>query len=47
LGETWKGRSSDVAVEIGKAAFWSRLFGSLAKLMVGGVILAVGAVAAF
>lgn len=47
LGETWKGRSGEVAVEIGKAAFWARLFGSLAKLMVGGVILAVGAVAAF
>jgi uncharacterized protein YqgC (DUF456 family) len=47
LGETWKGRSGQVAVEIGKAAFWSRLFGSLAKLMIGGVILAVGAIAAF
>lgn len=47
LGETWKGKSSDVAVEMGKAAFWARLFGSLAKLLMGGIILAVGAVAAF
>lgn len=47
VGETWKGRPGDQALEIGKAAFWARLFGSLAKLMAGGVILAAGAIAAF
>jgi uncharacterized protein YqgC (DUF456 family) len=35
LGETWKGRSLEDSWQVGKAAFWGRLFGSLAKAVVG------------
>lgn len=46
-GEIWKGRHAGVAIEIGKAAFWGRLFGTLAKVMVGAVMIVVASVAAF
>jgi uncharacterized protein YqgC (DUF456 family) len=46
IGETWKGSDMPKSVEIGKAAFWGRLFGTAAKIMAGSIILAVAVVAA-
>ena len=46
VGELWKGRNLPGSWEIGKAAFWGRIFGTLAKAAVGGVMVAVASVAA-
>lgn len=34
LGESWKGRGLDASLQVGVAAFWGRLLGSLAKTLV-------------
>jgi len=41
MGESWKGTDMDSATRIGWAAFWGRLFGSLAKIMVACAMVAV------
>lgn len=41
LGERWKGRDWQASFEVGQAAFWGRLFGSLGKLLAGAVIVVV------
>jgi len=41
LGETWKGRSLDQSARVGAAAFWGRLLGTLAKTLIGAVMVAV------
>lgn len=45
LGEHWKGRTADEGFQVGQAAFWGRLWGTLGKLMCGAVMLAVTVVA--
>jgi len=45
IGEKWKGRQLGESWQIGKAAFWSRLFGAMGKLTIGSVIVAVVAAA--
>lgn len=35
LGEQWKGRDLDESLNIGHAAFWGRLIGTLGKILVG------------
>ena len=40
LGEQWKGRSLDESWQIGKAAFWGRIVGTLGKMVIGSVIVA-------
>ena len=45
LGEKWKGRELGASWEIGKAAFWGRLLGTLAKALLGAVMVAVVLVA--
>jgi len=45
LGELWKGRSLDRSLDVGKAAFWGRLLGTLAKTLIGSVMVAIAAVA--
>lgn len=47
LGEHWKGRSFEQGVEIGRAAFLGRLFGTVGKLAIGAVMIVVVAVDAF
>lgn len=47
LGEHWKGRSFDKGIEIGRAAFLGRLFGTVGKLAVGVVMIVVAAFDAF
>jgi uncharacterized protein YqgC (DUF456 family) len=44
LGESWKGRSLDQSLTVGKAAFWGRLFGTLAKTLIGTVMAVVALV---
>jgi uncharacterized protein YqgC (DUF456 family) len=39
LGEQWKGRDLDTSLNIGHAAFWGRLIGTLGKILVGCVML--------
>jgi hypothetical protein len=41
MGEIWKGRPLSDSWTIGKAAFWGRLFGTLAKTTIGAVMVAV------
>ena len=41
VGETWKGRDLDQSWRVGKSAFWGRLLGTLAKTMVGSVMVVV------
>jgi uncharacterized protein YqgC (DUF456 family) len=45
IGESWKGRTFDEGMEVGKAAFWGRLFGTLGKIFMGSVMVAVVVVA--
>ncbi|CAN5174370.1 hypothetical protein BH10PLA2_BH10PLA2_18330 [soil metagenome] len=47
LGEFTKGRSIDDSWKVGQAAFWGRLFGTLAKTMVGAVMVGVAIVVVF
>ncbi|MEO8494979.1 MAG: DUF456 domain-containing protein [Planctomycetota bacterium] len=39
LGEQWKGRDLETSLNIGHAAFWGRLIGTLGKILVGCVML--------
>jgi uncharacterized protein len=47
IGETWKGRTEDERIAAGRGAFVGKLWGTLGKLTVGAVIVAVVAVDAF
>ncbi len=40
-GEDWHGRELGDSLRVGYAAFWGRLLGSLAKTLVGGLMVAV------
>jgi len=41
IGETMRGQSMESSVEIGKAAFWGRLLGTLGKTLVGAIMAGV------
>ena len=41
IGEIWKGRRMNESWQVGKGAFWGRLLGTLAKVIVGSIMLAV------
>jgi uncharacterized protein YqgC (DUF456 family) len=41
LGETWAGRDADASWRVAKLAFWGRLAGTLGKITLGAVIIAV------
>ena len=45
LGEQWVGRTVDDSMQVGQAAFWARLAGTAAKMIIGCVMLAVVLVA--
>ena len=45
LGELWVGQNLDASWRIGQAAFWGRLAGTLGKMLVGVVMVAVVVVA--
>ncbi len=47
VGESWKGRSLAESWKVGEAAFWGRLFGTLGKLMIGAVMVALAVAAVF
>jgi len=47
LGEFWKGHGFDHSLRVGQAAFWGRLFGSLAKILTASVMLAVATAGVF
>ena len=41
LGEQWKGRNLDDSLTIGTAAFFGRIFGTLGKVLIGSMMVAV------
>lgn len=41
VGEAWKGRSFDESWKVGKSAFWGRLLGTAAKIMVAFAMVTV------
>lgn len=45
IGEQWAGRDLKHSLRIGEAAFWGRLWGTLAKLLFGAVMVSVVVVA--
>jgi uncharacterized protein YqgC (DUF456 family) len=45
LGEISRGSGLDVQIAVGKGAFWGRLFGTLAKLLIAGAMWIVVALA--
>lgn len=45
LGETWAGRDAEHSWQVGKAAFWGRLLGTLGKVLVGSILVSVVVVA--
>jgi len=47
IGEWWHGRGFDKSWQVGKAAFWGRLLGTLAKTTVGAVMIVVAVAALF
>jgi uncharacterized protein len=40
LGEAWVGKDLNASWQIGKAAFWGRLIGTMSKLLIGAVMVA-------
>jgi len=46
-GETWKGRSEDERLAVSRAALVGRVFGTVGKLGIGGIMVVVSALAAF
>lgn len=47
VGELWKGRDQRLTWELGKLAFWGRLFGSVAKAILGSLVIGVATIAAW
>jgi uncharacterized protein YqgC (DUF456 family) len=47
LGEVWAGRSWEASWEVGQAAFWGRLLGTMAKTLIGGVMAGVAVALVF
>jgi hypothetical protein len=45
VGESWKGRTAEAGWEVGKAAFWGRLLGTMAKIGAACVIVVVVGIA--
>ena len=43
LGEWWKGRTLGESWRVGQGAFWGRILGSLAKVMIASILFALGA----
>jgi len=39
LGEMWKGSSRSKTLEVGQGAFWGRILGTLAKTLIGSLML--------
>ena len=39
LGDQWKGRDLEGSMQVGVAAFWGRILGTVGKLIVGGMML--------
>lgn len=44
LGELWKGRATHQQLEVGRAAFLGRLFGTMGKLVVGAIMIVIAVV---
>jgi uncharacterized protein YqgC (DUF456 family) len=47
LGELWTGRTWSDSFRVGHAAFWGRLFGTLAKTLIGGAMAGIAIAVVF
>ncbi len=47
IGEQWKGRNVNESLQVGQAAFWARLAGTFAKMILGCVMIGIILVAIF
>jgi hypothetical protein len=47
IGEAWKGRGLGETLKVGHAAFWGRIAGTMAKVMVASVMVVAGIVPLF
>ena len=47
LGEWWKGRKLEESWKVGQSAFWGRVLGSVAKISIASIMLALGGLAVF
>ena len=47
LGEQWKGRSWEKRMEVGRAAFFGRIFGTVGKLAIGAIMVVIATVDSF
>lgn len=47
IGEQWRGRPAEANWKVGKAAFWGRLWGTLGKIGVASVMVAIVLMALF
>jgi hypothetical protein len=46
IGEKSAGKGTEESIRLGKIAFWGRLFGSLTKIFIAGILVAIALVAA-
>jgi uncharacterized protein YqgC (DUF456 family) len=46
IGEKSSGKDTAESIRLGKIAFWGRLFGSLTKIFIAGLLVAIAVVAA-
>ena len=46
LGEKSLGKTQEESIRLGKVAFWGRLLGSVSKMMVAGLLVAIATIAA-
>lgn len=46
IGEKSAGKNTEESLRLGKIAFWGRLFGSLTKIFIAGILIAIAMVAA-
>lgn len=41
IGELWKGRTDDEAIQVGRSAFWGRILGTVSKILIGSMMVAI------
>jgi hypothetical protein len=46
-GELWSGKPQDAALELGQIAFWARIMGTFAKVLIGSMMIALAVISIF
>lgn len=47
VGELWSGKPQDAALELGQIAFWARIMGTFAKVLIGSIMIALAVISIF